>query len=105
MRLVSLLYAHSKEARRAPFGFSNLSYPLISYPLELRGCSSNGRAPALHAGGTGIDTLLLHLFLLWASVQHAFLWVSSRRSVAPFLPLGLIEWGVSSVVEQLVAAR
>ena len=25
-----------------------------------RGCSSNGRAPALHAGGTGIDTLLLH---------------------------------------------
>ena len=27
------------------------------------GCSSNGRAPALHAGGTGIDTLLLHLFL------------------------------------------
>ena len=27
-----------------------------------RGCSSNGRAPALHAGGTGIDTLLLHTF-------------------------------------------
>ena len=25
------------------------------------GCSSNGRAPASHAGGTGIDTLLLHL--------------------------------------------
>ena len=29
------------------------------------GCSSNGRAPALHAGGTGIDTLLLHSF--WSS--------------------------------------
>ena len=27
------------------------------------GCSSNGRAPALHAGCTGIDTLLLHLLL------------------------------------------
>jgi hypothetical protein len=30
--------------------------------LQRRGCSSNGRAPALHAGGTGIDTLLLHTF-------------------------------------------
>jgi hypothetical protein len=29
---------------------------------DRRGCSSNGRAPALHAGGTGIDTLLLHTF-------------------------------------------
>ena len=28
---------------------------------EEGGCSSNGRAPASHAGGTGIDTLLLHL--------------------------------------------
>ena len=27
-----------------------------------RGCSSNGRASALHAEGTGIDTLLLHFF-------------------------------------------
>ena len=26
------------------------------------GCSSNGRASALHAEGTGIDTLLLHIF-------------------------------------------
>ena len=24
--------------------------------------SSSGRAPALHAGGTGIDTRILHLF-------------------------------------------
>ena len=27
-----------------------------------RGISSNGRAPALHAGGTGIDTQILHFF-------------------------------------------
>ena len=27
------------------------------------GCSSNGRASALHAEGTGIDTLLLHFFV------------------------------------------
>ena len=27
----------------------------------VRGCSSNGRARALHARGTGIDTLLLHI--------------------------------------------
>jgi hypothetical protein len=30
--------------------------------LNRWGCSSHGRAPALHAGGTGIDTLLLHTF-------------------------------------------
>ena len=28
-----------------------------------RGISSNGRAPALHAGGTGIDTQVLHFFV------------------------------------------
>ena len=28
------------------------------------GISSNGRAPALHAGGTGIDTQILHFFFL-----------------------------------------
>ena len=27
-----------------------------------RGISSNGRAPALHAGGTGIDTQILHFY-------------------------------------------
>ena len=27
----------------------------------VRGCSSNGRARALHARGTGIDTLLFHI--------------------------------------------
>ena len=26
-----------------------------------RACSSDGRAPALHAGGTGIDTWLVHI--------------------------------------------
>ena len=30
---------------------------------EQRGISSNGRAPALHAGSTGIDTRILHFFL------------------------------------------
>ena len=30
-----------------------------------RGCSSNGRASALHAEGTGIDTLLLHFFFFF----------------------------------------
>ena len=29
--------------------------------VDTWGCSSNGRAPALHAGGTGIDTLLLQI--------------------------------------------
>ena len=33
------------------------------------GCSSNGRAPALHAGGTGIDTLLLHTFFVSFSLS------------------------------------
>ena len=28
--------------------------------IQFRGCSSNGRAIALHAIGTGIDALLLH---------------------------------------------
>jgi hypothetical protein len=42
----------------------------------LRGCSSNGRAPALHAGGTGIDTLLLHFFLF-----SFFAWGSKLNSV------------------------
>ena len=36
---------------------------MLGARLDRWGCSSNGRAPALHAGGTGIDTLLLHLFL------------------------------------------
>ena len=29
------------------------------------GVSSNGRAPALHAGGTGIDTRILQIFLFF----------------------------------------
>ena len=33
-----------------------------TYFYSLRGCSSDGRARALHARGTGIDTLLLHFF-------------------------------------------
>jgi hypothetical protein len=51
-------------------GFTLLDTPVLSVGLEEcgeyhdRGCSSHGRAPALHAGGTGIDTLLLHVFFL-----------------------------------------
>lgn len=30
-----------------------------------RGCSSNGRAPALHAGGTGFDPLHLQFFKIF----------------------------------------
>ena len=32
----------------------------------IRGCSSNGRASALHAEGTGIDTPQLHYFFFEA---------------------------------------
>ena len=35
--------------------------------LEIhRGISSNGRALALHARGTGIDTRILHLYGCWS---------------------------------------
>ena len=60
--------------------------------LNRWGCSSNGRAPALHAGGTGIDTLLLHTFFV-------------EDIVGRWQPRQYRRWGVSSVVEQLVAAR
>ena len=33
------------------------------------GISSNGRAPASHAGGTGIDTRILQIKLFWGSDQ------------------------------------
>ena len=32
--------------------------------IVIRGCSSNGRAPALQAGSSGIDTRQLHLFTI-----------------------------------------
>ncbi len=32
--------------------------------IMLRGCSSNGRALALHARGTGIDAQHLHFFFV-----------------------------------------
>ena len=39
--------------------------------LKVRGCTSNGRAHAYHALGTGIDTLFLQLFVrdLTSSVE------------------------------------
>ena len=56
------------------------------------GCSSNGRAPALHAGGTGIDTLLLHTFFLY------FL-VGPRLAAGPSLPVGLQSVGVGALAQ------
>ena len=53
------------DSRLAQLSFLLYAEPPLCCPsanLDRRGCSSNGRAPALHAGGTGIDTLLLHTF-------------------------------------------
>ena len=37
------------------------------------GISSNGRAPALHAGGTGIDARILHpFFFLFSPLRSKF---------------------------------
>ena len=42
----------------------------VNYSLSDWGISSNGRAPALHAGGTGIDTRMLQLVPLpWLSIS------------------------------------
>ncbi len=47
------------------------------------GCSSNGRALALHARGTGIDALLLHFWYFCLCVlcdsQHAYTSYFERR--------------------------
>ena len=37
------------------------------------GISSSGRAPALHAGGTGIDTRILHFFSMYYSFKKVSL--------------------------------
>ena len=39
-----------------------------------RGISSNGRAPALHAGGTGIDARILHIFFSFSPLHSKFAW-------------------------------
>ena len=60
------------------------------------GCSSNGRAPALHAGGTGIDTLLLHWFCCFVVLLFCLvLFVFSMR-------LNLQSGGVAQTVERLL---
>ena len=56
----------------------------VWWHLHNWGCSSSGRAPALHAGGTGIDTLLLQISTFCRQFPQR---------------------GVSSVVEQSVAAQ
>ena len=55
------------------------------------GCSSNGRASALHAEGTGIDTLLLHFFLMIRTKSSA-----QPESNPPALPTELYADVVSS---------
>lgn len=42
-------------------------------PVSTRGISSDGRAPALHAGGKGIDAPMLQLFAFLANVTLAHL--------------------------------
>ena len=39
-------------------------YDVLENYFCMWGISSNGRAPALHAGGTGIDTQILHIFYI-----------------------------------------
>ena len=50
--------------------YSLYLWSLLFYDLLLfRGCSSYGRAFALHARGTGIDTPHLHLFFIFYTIQ------------------------------------
>ena len=47
-----------------------------------RGISSNGRAPALHAGGTGIDTQILHFFSsFWTECVCRTLHRTKKKSI------------------------
>ena len=52
----------------------HLPYPQCPPSLFVWGCSSDGRAFALHARGTGIDTPHLHLFLFFIdSILHRYI--------------------------------
>ena len=49
---------------------SHICSEKVNFSLSDWGISSNGRAPALHAGGTGIDTRMLQLVPLpWLSIS------------------------------------
>ena len=49
---------------------SHICSEKVNYSLSDWGISSNGRAPALHEGGTGIDTRMLQLVPLpWLSIS------------------------------------
>ena len=50
------------------------------------GCSSNGRASALHAEGTGIDTLLLHFFFFFFFFFGAAKEKAPRPGIEPGFP-------------------
>ena len=45
------------------------------------GISSNGRAPALHAGGTGIDTQILHFCLLFELNVFAEFCIQRKKNI------------------------
>ena len=56
--------------------------PLIIHAGFLnRGISSNGRAPALHAGGTGIDTQVLHFLFLFKLNVLAATFIRKKNSI------------------------
>ena len=61
----------SKLFRDPSFSRNHSIALIIHAGFQGRGISSNGRAPALHAGGTGIDTQVLHFFLLKLNVLAA----------------------------------
>jgi hypothetical protein len=63
-----------------------------------RGCSSLGRAVGSQSAGTGIEFLLLHMFLKDGSGLFFLL-------ITLLIAHVVEKRGVSSVVEQLVAAR
>ena len=60
--------------------------PLRSYPKPQGGCSSDGRALALHARGTGIDTPHLHSIFAFGN-QHRRRVASTDRATG-WLPCG-----------------
>ena len=59
---------------------------LIQAGFPGRGIGSNGRAPALHAGGTGIDTQILHFFFFELNV-FAAMCNHTDLSCLPLYPL------------------
>jgi hypothetical protein len=57
-----LSYGLAHQPAAGPFGVVFTIHNIINLNLTNRGCSSNGRALALHARGTGFDPPHLHLY-------------------------------------------